>query len=50
MIYVQPQPGITESKAQIRARLTEQIQADILQQGFDVTPLIDVIVLEKPAN
>ena len=48
VVYVQPRSGITASKAQIRDRLTERIQKNILEQDFNVTPLIDVIVLEKP--
>ena len=46
VIYVQSQPGINIPSEQISDRLTEQIQTNILQQGFDVTPLVNVVVLE----
>ena len=46
VIYVESQPGIKLSSEQISDRLREQIQTNILQQGFDVTPLVNVIVLK----
>jgi uncharacterized membrane protein len=47
-VYVQRQAGVTQSSEEIRSRLTGTIQAQLLQQGFNVTPLIDVSVLEAP--
>ena len=47
-IYVQPRPEAPQSASTIRDRLTEQIQTQILQNGFEVTPLINVTVLEPP--
>ncbi len=47
-VYVQRQAGVTESSQEIRSRLTDTIQRQLLQQGFNVTPLIDVSVLEAP--
>jgi uncharacterized hydrophobic protein (TIGR00271 family) len=49
-VYVQRQPSVTLSDAEIRDRLTQAIQTQLLNQGFDVTPLIDVTVLEAPAS
>jgi len=47
-VYVQRKAGVTESAQQIRDRLTKDIQTHLLQQGFNVTPLVDVSVLEAP--
>jgi uncharacterized hydrophobic protein (TIGR00271 family) len=49
-VYVQRQAGVSESPQEIRTRLTREIQANLLQQEFNVTPLIDVSVLEAPTN
>lgn len=49
VVYVQRQPNITRSAEQIRADLTQAIQTRLLEQGFKVTPLVDVTVLETPA-
>ena len=49
VVYVQRQPSITRSAEQIRADLTQSIQTRLLQQGFNVTPLVEVTVLETPA-
>ena len=48
LVYVQPKPEINLSKEQISDRLSQEIQTNILQQGFDVVPLINVSVLSKP--
>jgi uncharacterized membrane protein len=45
-VYVQRQAGVTESSQEIRSRLIGTIQRQLLEQGFNVTPLIDVSVLE----
>jgi len=49
-VYVQRQAGVTQSSQEIRDRLTREIQNDLLEKGFEVTPLIDVSVLEAPSN
>ena len=46
VIYVQSQSGSKFSPEEISDRLIEQIQANILQQDFNVTPLVDVVVLQ----
>ncbi|HEX6385908.1 MAG TPA: DUF389 domain-containing protein [Anaerolineae bacterium] len=48
IVYVQRQPGVTLPAEQIRQELTRQIQQRILDEGFNVAPLIDVSVLEPP--
>lgn len=50
IVYVQRKSGVTQSDGEIRQRLTDAIQNRLLQQGFNVTPLIDVSVLESPEN
>ncbi|MFH7023981.1 MAG: TIGR00341 family protein [Heteroscytonema crispum UTEX LB 1556] len=50
VIYVQRQPGVTASNEEISSRLTQSIQAQLLKQDLNVTPLVDVNVLETPAN
>jgi uncharacterized membrane protein len=47
-LYVQRQAGIKASSQEIRQHLTQSIQQHLLEQGFNVTPLIDVNVLEAP--
>ncbi|MFB2833042.1 DUF389 domain-containing protein [Floridanema evergladense] len=48
VVYVQRKSGVTVSDREIRQRLTNAIQNRLLQQGFNITPLIDVSVLESP--
>ncbi|HYW18125.1 MAG TPA: hypothetical protein VE956_02225 [Nodularia sp. (in: cyanobacteria)] len=36
--------------ARRRHRLTQSIQTQLLKQGLNVTPLVDVNVLETPAS
>ncbi|MFN6516833.1 MAG: DUF389 domain-containing protein [Nostoc sp. CreGUA01] len=50
VVYVQRQPGVTASSEEIRLRLTKSIQTQLLKQNFNVTPLVDVNVLETPAS
>ncbi len=50
VVYVQRQPGVTASSEEIRLRLTKSIQTQLLKQDFNVTPLVDVNVLETPAS
>ncbi|MBE9048421.1 DUF389 domain-containing protein [Pleurocapsales cyanobacterium LEGE 10410] len=47
VIYVQSASESGLSPEQIGDRLTEQIQTNILQQDFNVTPLVDVVVLQS---
>lgn len=47
-VYVQRRAGVTESDGEISDRLTNDIQTRLLEQGFNVTPLVDVSVLEAP--
>lgn len=49
VVYVQRSQPTNESIEQLRDRLTQRIQTRILEQGFNVTPLIDVKILEKPS-
>ncbi|MDV2994535.1 MAG: hypothetical protein N4J56_004189 [Chroococcidiopsis sp. SAG 2025] len=48
VVYVQRRKGVTASTEEIRNTLTRQIQMRLLDRGFNVTPLIDVNVLEAP--
>jgi uncharacterized hydrophobic protein (TIGR00271 family) len=48
VVYVQRQADADRSAEAIRSELTQTIQTHLLNQGFDVTPLVDVSVLEPP--
>ncbi len=48
VVYVQRSQPTSESADQLRDRITDRIQARILEQGFNVTPLVDVNILELP--
>ncbi|NMG58903.1 DUF389 domain-containing protein [Geitlerinema sp. P-1104] len=48
VVYVQSQEGVDLSTEEIRDRLTGAIQAHILQEDFNVIPLVSVTVLETP--
>ncbi|MBD2299850.1 TIGR00341 family protein [Nostoc sp. FACHB-87] len=50
VIYVQRQPQVTTSNQEISDRLTQAIQTQLLNQDFNVTPLVSVNVLELPAS
>ncbi|MEA5565298.1 DUF389 domain-containing protein [Anabaena sp. UHCC 0399] len=50
VVYVQRRQGVTEPAAAIRSRLTQAIQKRLLQEDFNFTPLVDVIVLEQPES
>ncbi|KAM3100762.1 hypothetical protein ACKFKF_11050 [Phormidesmis sp. 146-12] len=47
-VYVQRDTNNPASSEQIRDRLTQTIQTRLLNQGFNVTPLVNVTVLEAP--
>jgi len=49
-VYVQPKPAVTASTEDIRQQLTRNIQSYFIQQDYDVTPLVDVSVLEPPGG
>jgi uncharacterized hydrophobic protein (TIGR00271 family) len=49
-VYVQRQPSVTLSDEEISDRLTQEIQTRLLDQGFNMTPLIEVTILEAPAS
>ncbi|MBE9112129.1 DUF389 domain-containing protein [Nodosilinea sp. LEGE 07298] len=49
-VYVQRQPDANASDAAIQTELTQAIQSRLLDQGFDVTPLVSINVLEAPTS
>lgn len=48
VVYVQRQEGVTLSAEEIRTRLRRQLQLHLRKLQYNIVPLIDVIVLEKP--
>lgn len=46
VVYVQRKPGVKQSDEEISNRIKRAIQKRLQQQEFNVTPLIDVTVLE----
>lgn len=48
VIYVQRRPGVTQPTEALRQAVTRAVESHLLNQGYNITPLIDVIVLEKP--
>lgn len=48
VVYVQRAEGVTLPSEEIRSRLTQAIQTRLRERGFNVTPLVDVSVLEPP--
>ncbi len=50
VVYVQPREDAIASSEEIRSRLTQAIQTRLLQQNLNITPLIDVSVLELPTS
>ncbi|MBW3622351.1 MAG: DUF389 domain-containing protein [Armatimonadetes bacterium] len=48
VVYVQQNPGLSMSAEEVKDRLTRSIQQNILEAGFNVTPLVNVSVLEPP--
>lgn len=47
-IYVQPRKGQDIAAESVSRRLTKEIQSELLQEGFNVTPLVNVTLLEPP--
>jgi uncharacterized membrane protein len=50
VVYVQRSLESNVPAEEIRSRLTQEIQTRLLEQGFHVTPLITVTVLEPPSR
>jgi uncharacterized membrane protein len=48
IVYVQRNPDVTASTETIQTQLTQAIQSHLLAQDFNVTPLVQVTVLELP--
>lgn len=48
LLYVQPRTGTAISVEEIRSRLRGAIQAKLRDGGYDLTPLIDISVLDPP--
>jgi uncharacterized hydrophobic protein (TIGR00271 family) len=48
-VYVQRQPEAARSIDQIRTELAQTIQTRLLQQEFNLTPLVNITVLDPPA-
>lgn len=48
IVYVQREPGAPPAE-QVRAAVTEEVQALLSARGYRTTPLVDVRVLEPPA-
>ncbi|RUT00654.1 hypothetical protein DSM106972_074250 [Dulcicalothrix desertica PCC 7102] len=46
VVYVQPRQGVSVSKEEISSRLKREIQTRLQQQNLNITPLVDVNVLE----
>lgn len=46
VVYVQPRQGVSTSKEEIRSRLTREIQTHLQKHNLNITPLIDVSILE----
>ncbi|MEA5502832.1 DUF389 domain-containing protein [Halotia wernerae UHCC 0503] len=50
VVYVQRNQGVAKSDQEISDRLTRAIQNRLIKQGFNLTPLIDIKVLETPVQ
>lgn len=49
VIYVQKKEGKADiDEAELKKNLTSTIQTSLLNSGFNVTPLVDVVVLDSP--
>lgn len=49
VVYVQPRQGVSVSKEEISSRLKREIQTRLQKQNLNITPLVDVSILE-PTN
>lgn len=50
VLYVQRNPETTISKDEISQRLTREIQNHLQEAGYNVTPLVQVTVLDPPSD
>ncbi len=54
IVYVQPRKGVSVSSEEISSRLTQDIQTHLQKQNFNITPLVNVNVInpdfQKKAN
>lgn len=48
VIYVQRNPGVALPDEEVQSQLIQAIQRRVLDAGFNVTPVVDVIVLRPP--
>lgn len=48
MIYVQRREGVELSEEVIKSRLSSLIRQQLLEQGFEVTPLINITIFDPP--
>lgn len=48
VLFVQKREGVELPDEEISEELTRQVQTQLLEQGFNVTPLVSVTVLEPP--
>ncbi|MGC1308223.1 MAG: DUF389 domain-containing protein [Phormidesmis sp.] len=49
-IYVQPRKGQNVAADSTSRRLSEEIQTELIEEGFNVTPLVNVTLLKPPQN
>lgn len=45
-VYIQPREGFSLSADATARRLTEEIQRELLEEDFNVTPLVNITMLE----
>jgi uncharacterized hydrophobic protein (TIGR00271 family) len=50
VVYVQRKNGLAASDAELKQQLARGIQRQLLDEGFNVTPLVDVTVLDSSAQ
>lgn len=50
ILYVQRKPGETRSSEVLRDDITRAVQSRLRERGFNVTPLVNVTVLDPPAG
>jgi uncharacterized membrane protein len=50
VVYVQRNSDVSVTAQEIRTAIARAIQTTLLEQEFNVTPLVDIIVLEAPTS
>jgi len=50
VVYVQRREGVSASSEEISSRLTQEIQTHLQKQNFNITPLVNVNVLEPSSQ